>query len=285
MRASLVVSSASDLGYGTLRSFDASVGWAAFGPPQIKDPRGVRRRAGDAHLVINEPSAAVWLLSLDGTAVARIELPAGLDPGGGAFGHDGTYYVGSRSQRSIEQVDLATRRYTGRAVTLDGISFPRGFAVFDDDRFVVASGTHPLHGGGRRGLFLYDRSESIGRSAFVDDPFLDPLDLLLRDGYLYVTSEFPFGSDDAVVSLRRYDLETGAPAGTWTAENTAPFGRMQKPRGMAFSDDGILLICAQNCVMAVDVATIGTAWIVAEDERLAGQSLALGAKSAKAPER
>lgn len=35
MDTSFVVSSASGLGYGTLRSFEASDGWAAFGPTEI----------------------------------------------------------------------------------------------------------------------------------------------------------------------------------------------------------------------------------------------------------
>jgi hypothetical protein len=68
-------------------------------------------------------------------------------------------------------------------------------------------------GGGRRGLFLYDRNGRVESDAFVNDPLLDPLDLALRDDYLYVTSEFPFGADDAVVSLRRYDARNGAPCG------------------------------------------------------------------------
>jgi hypothetical protein len=236
----------------------------------------VRRRAQDAHFAVNEPSAAVWLIAFDGSAPARIDLPAGLDPGGGAFGPDGMYYVGSRSQRSIEQVDLATRRYCGRALTLDGILFPRGFAVLDDGGFVVASGTHPVIGGGRRALFRYDRGGKLESDAFVDDPLLDPLDLAAHDGNLYVTSEFPFGADNAAVSLRCYDAKSGAPAGVWSADNTPVFGHMQKPRGMTFNSDGTLLICAQNCVLAVDVATVGNARIVAEDKRLAGQSLALG---------
>ncbi|MGA7357081.1 MAG: hypothetical protein WA431_06740 [Candidatus Cybelea sp.] len=272
---SVIVSSASHNGYGTLRSFHESIGWTVFGPPEIRDPRGVRRRAEDAYFAVNEPSAAVWLLSFDGAALARIDLPAGLDPGGGAFASDGTYYVGSRSQRSIERVDLTARRYRGPAIALAGISFPRGFAVLDDGRFVVASGTHPVLGGGQRGLFLYDRRGRIENDAFVDDPLLDPLDLALCDGYLYVTSEFPFGSNHAAVSLRRYDVQNGAPAGAWCAENTPAFRRVEKPRGIAVTDYGILLICAQNCVLAVDVTTSGRAWLVAEDQHLAGQSLAL----------
>jgi hypothetical protein len=271
----LVVSSASQLGYGALRLFDESRGWSNFGPSEIVDPRGVRRRPEDAYVVVNEPSAAVWLLALDGAALARIELPPKLDPGGGAFGPDGTYYVGSRSQRSIERVDLAKRHDGGRALALDGILFPRGFAVLDDGSFVVASGTHPVLGGGHRALFRYGSNGKLESDPLVEDPLLDPLDLALRSGHLYVTSEFPFGVDGAVVSLRRYDARNGTPSGVWSAENTPAFGRMQKPRGMTFTDDGTLLICAQNCVLAVDVGTFGSAWVVAEDERLAGQSLAL----------
>ncbi len=273
--SSIVVSSASGLGYGTLRTFSQGSGWSAFGPRQIGDPRGVRRRTGDAHLVVNEPSAAVWLLELDGASIARIELPAGIDPGGGAFATDGTYYVGSRSQRSIEHVDLAARRYLGRALTLEGIAFPRGFAPLNDGGFVVSSGTHPVLGTGRRAVFLYDRTGTLEPDPLVDDPLLDPLDLALHNGRLYVTSERPFGADDAVVSLRSYDAKSGASTGTWSSENTPEFARVRKPRGITFADDGTLLLCAQNCVLAVDITTAGKAWFVAEDDRLAGQSLAI----------
>jgi hypothetical protein len=272
----LVVSSASGIGYGALRAFEESVGWTGFGPSEIADPRGVRRRGEDAYFVVNEPSVGVWLLDFDGAVLAQIGLPAGLNPGGGAFGPDGMYYIGSRSLRSIEQVDLAARRYCGRALTLDGISFPRGFAVLDDGSFVVASGTHPVLGGGRRAVFRYDRKGKRESDAFVDDPLLDPLDLAVRDAYMYVTSEAPLGADDAIVSLRRYDARNGTPAGAWSSEDTPAFGKLRKPRGITFANDGTLLLCAQNCVLGVDVTTFGRAWLVAEDDRLAGQSLALG---------
>src|SRR5579863_1058038 len=197
MHRAFVVSSASGLGYGELRRFDDSVGWTTFGPSEIKDPRGVRRRPQDRYLVINEPSAAVWLLGFDGSAIARIEVPSGLDPGGGVFGSDGMYYVDSRSQSSLHKVDLATRRYCGQALSLEGILFPRGCAILGDGRFVVASGTHPARGGGRRALLLYNREGALEDDSFVVDPQLDPLDVVLRDDDLYVTSEFPFGATDA----------------------------------------------------------------------------------------
>ncbi len=274
MRPRLIVSSAAGGGYGALRALDEHGHWASFGPPEIRDPRGVRRLSTDAYVVVNEPFGGVWLLGFDGTAIARIDLPPGLDPGGGAFGADGAYYVGSRARRSIECVDLAARRYRGRAVSLDGIAFPRGFAMLGDGSFVVASGTHPVLGGGRRALLCYSSSGKPATDPLVDDPALDPLDLVLRDEYLYVTSEFPFGSDGAIVSLRRYDARTGAPAGVWSAENTPALAGVRGPRGIAFFEDGTLVLCAQNCVAAIDVCGSGTTQIVAWDDRLAGQSLA-----------
>jgi hypothetical protein len=272
----IVVSSAAGAGYGALRAFEESVGWTAFGPVEIQDPRGVRRRAKDAFFLVNDPLAGVWVLALDGKPSGRIGLPAGLDPGGGAFGSENTYYVGSRSQRSIERVDLAAQRYTGRALALDGIAFPRGFAVLAGGGFIVASGTHPTRGGGRRALFHYDSNGRLDNDAFVDDPSLDPLDLALHNGYVYVTSEFPFGEEGAVVSLRRYDVRSGEIAGVWSAQNTVAFAGVRKPRGITFADDETLFMCAQNCVLAVDVTTFGAARVVAQDNRLAGQSLALG---------
>jgi hypothetical protein len=279
-----VVSSAAGVGYGLLKAFGESIGWAPFGPAEIRDPRAVRRREVDPFFVVNEPSAAVWLLTLDGTSVARIELPAGLEPGGGAFGAGDTYYVNSRSERSIHEVDLGARRHIGCALALDGIAFPRGFAPLDDSGFIVASGTHPVSGEGKRAVFRYDANGKLFKDVFVDDPLLDPLDLALHNGYVYVASEFPFGKDEAAVSLRRYDARNGASAGAWSVENTPAFSGVRKPRGLAFADDDTLLMCAQNCVLAVDVSTFGIARVIAEDNNLAGQSLALGAIIAHAPE-
>ena len=98
----------------------------------------------------------------------------------------------------------------------------------------------------------------------------------MHDGYVYVTSEFPFGACDALVSLRRYDARSGACAGAWTVENTAAFRKLRRPRGITFAKDGTLLFCAQNRIIALDVSVFGSARIVAEDDLLAGQSLALG---------
>ena len=177
---------------------------------------------------------------------------------------------------------LSTKSIWGRGDTSDWLSRSTVSRFHADlhlggGGFIVASGTHPVSGEGRRAVFCYDANGKLDRDAFVDDPLLDPLDLALHNGYVYVTSEFPFGKDDATVSLRRYDARNGARAGTWSAENTPAFARVRKPRGIAFADDDTLLMCAQNCVLAVDVTTFGAARVVAEDNDLAGQSLALGA--------
>jgi hypothetical protein len=275
--APFIVSSAAGGGYGALRVFAESIGWAPFGPAEIRDPRGVRRRGIDPFFVVNEPSAAVWLLTLKGASLARIELPAGLEPGGGAFGTGDTYYVNSRSQRSIHKVDLRALRYIGCVLALDGIDFPRGFAPLNDGGFIVASGTHPVSGEGRKAVFRYDPNGKLDKDVFVNDPHLDPLDLALHNGYIYVASEFPFGKDDATVSLRRYDARNGTNAGAWSAENTPAFAGVRKPRGLAFADADTVLLCAQNSVLAVDVSTFGVARVIAEDDDLAGQSLAIGA--------
>jgi hypothetical protein len=97
----------------------------------------------------------------------------------------------------------------------------------------------------------------------------------VRHDDLYVTSEFPLGAPDAKASLRRYDIRTGASIGEWSLRGTSAFRSVEKPRGIAFSEDGRLLICAQNCVAVVDTEEADGVQVIVEDERLAGQSLAL----------
>ena len=269
-----MVSSATGVGHGTLRALEERGSWRDFGPADIRDPRGVRRRADDQRIVVNEPFG-IRLLNLAGSSLTRIALPSGLEPGGGAFAPNGAYYFGSRTHRSLERVDLTTQQYCGTAVALDEIAFPRGFAILGDGTFVVASGTHPISGSGRRALLRYRANGELEDDAFVEDPALDPLDVGLYNEQLYVTSEFPFGAGDATTSLRRYDARTGALTGVWSAENVPAFKELRKPRGIAFSENGALVLCAQNCVLAIDVEKFDTAVVLATDDLLAGQSLAL----------
>ena len=269
----LLVSSAASRGYGTLRALEASGSWKDFGPVEIRDPRAVRRNRDESHFVVNAPSG-VWILDLQGSPVRHIPLPADIDPGGGAFAPNGAYYVGSRARRSLELIDLTGGLYCGRAVNLRAILFPRGCAVLNDGTFIVASGTDPRTGGGRRALFRYSSDALSDPRVFVEDPFLDPLDLAICDDRVYVTSEYPFGSDTASVSLRSYDLHTGKLQMVWSEKNVSALGKVQKPRGIAFDEHRTLVFCAQNAIVAINLAN-DVALTIARDERLAGQSLAL----------
>ena len=279
--AVIVVSSAASGGYGRLRALDARSFWTDFGPIEIRDPRAVRRNRHDSHFVVNDPSG-VWILDLDGSTIGRVPLPADIDPGGGAFDADGMYYIGSRARRSLEQIDLMKREHCGRALDLREILFPRGFAVLEDGSFIVASGTDPKRGGGRRALFHYGSGAVSDPEVFVEDPRLDPLDIALRDDRVYVTGEYPFGSEQAVASLRCYDLRTGKLQMVWSEENASAFSYLRKPRGIAFDENGTLVLCAQNAVVAINLKD-GSAQTVARDERLAGQSLAVGPDGIRTP--
>ena len=270
---SFLVSSAASHGYGTLRALEASGTWTNFGPVEIRDPRAVRRNRDESHFVVNAPSG-VWILDLQGSAIGHIPLPADIDPGGGAFAPNGAYYIGSRARRTLEMIDLNEGLYCGRAVNLRAILFPRGFAVLDDGSFIVASGTDPKTGGGRRALFRYSSDAMSDPSIFVEDPLLDPLDLAVCDDRVYVTSEYPFGSDKASVSLRSYDLRTGKLQTVWSEKNVSALSNLQKPRGIAFDKHRTLVFCAQNAIVAINLAN-DVAQTVARDERLAGQSSAL----------
>src|SRR6202047_900503 len=96
----LIVTSASGSngnGYGALLAFD--VGGQPLGrfsnDGRIVDPRGLGVGRGNGLLFVN--SGADRILALDATGrVVRDTGPIeGLNPGGGNFGPDGRYYVGS----------------------------------------------------------------------------------------------------------------------------------------------------------------------------------------------
>ena len=58
-----------------------------------------------------------------------------------------------------------------------------------------------MSGEGRRALFCYDANGELNPNVFVDDPLLDPLDLALHNGYVYVTSEFPGSCSNHILCL------------------------------------------------------------------------------------
>src|SRR5215470_7082775 len=98
----LLVTSASGAigaGYGKLLAFDK--GGELLGPfsadERIVDPRGLGVKG--ALVFVNSGSNRILVLDGKGRVVADSGAVADLNPGGGNFGPDGRYYVGSRSAR------------------------------------------------------------------------------------------------------------------------------------------------------------------------------------------
>src|SRR5271169_3133758 len=75
----------------------------------IHDPRGLRPAPDESYFVVNNGDDSILKFE---TATRRFlgvvaRLP-GLNPGGGKFGSDGRYYVGSRSWKSVVAFDVGS---------------------------------------------------------------------------------------------------------------------------------------------------------------------------------
>jgi hypothetical protein len=90
-------------GYGALLAFDGdgkSLG-AFSDDNRIADPRGLAVDPSEGLLFLNSGSDRVLALSADGIVVRDTGQMEGLNPGGGTFGPDGHYFVGSRSRSTV----------------------------------------------------------------------------------------------------------------------------------------------------------------------------------------
>src|ERR1700692_2544383 len=101
----LLVTSAAETngdGYSALLAFDSDgklVG-AFSDDSRIVDPRGLSVDRSKGLLFLNSGSDRVLALGADGKVVRDTGPVEGLNPGGGNFGPDGRYYVGSRGART-----------------------------------------------------------------------------------------------------------------------------------------------------------------------------------------
>src|SRR5208282_5793707 len=122
---------------------------------RIVDPRGLSVDRSEGLLFLNSGSDRVLALGADGKVVRDTGPVDGLNPGGGNFGPDGRYYVGSRSARTViafaPSLDVPGEPLLPTAI----VPFPRGFAFGHDGRFFLASGIGP-NGRGDNAIFAFD---------------------------------------------------------------------------------------------------------------------------------
>jgi hypothetical protein len=106
----------------------------------------------------------------------------------------------------------------------------------------------------------------------VADPELSPLDLAIAPkGNIVVSSERPFGAEDAVTSVREYDTTDGHLVRVFSPTGKAEF---RKPRGLRFAPNGHLCCVARDEVVAFEFASGECLGAIARLPRLNGQALA-----------
>ncbi len=154
-------------GYGALLAFDGdgkSLG-AFSDDSRIADPRGLAVDPSEGLLFLNSGSDRVLALSADGIVVRDTGQMEGLNPGGGNFGPDGRYFVGSGSRSTViafaPALDAAGEHFLPAAI----VPFPRGFAFGHDGRFFLASGIDP-NGVGDDAVVAFDPVSAWGRSGW-----------------------------------------------------------------------------------------------------------------------
>jgi DNA-binding beta-propeller fold protein YncE len=251
----LLVTSASGVngsGYGKLLAFDAD--GKMLGPfsedARIVDPRGLG--VDGSLLFLNSGSDRVLALDGKGQVVRETGAIPGLNPGGGNFGPDGRYYVGLRAARTI-MAFAPTLDAAGEAVLPSAVvPFPRGFAFGQDGTLFLASGIGP-GGEGDNAILAFGPEGTINSAWKVQDPDLSPLDLTVApNGNVVVSSEQPFGTPDAVTTIREYDRSNGRLVRILAPDRGVGF---RKPRGLRFGPNGKLYCVAQDEVVAFDFAT------------------------------
>lgn len=269
----VLVSSASGAngnGYGTVLSFELNGrALGAFSDDsRVEDPRGLSFDPTAGLLFVNSGTGRVLALDANGRVVRETVPIPGLNPGGGTFGPDRRYYVGSRSLRTILgfSVDLAA---PPACLLPPGIvPFPRGFAFGVGGRLFLASGIGP-NGDGDESIETFAWGDTIRRRRLVHDPELSPLDLLLGpSGTILVSSECPFGSANALTTVREYDPLEGRLLRVFS-----PGVRFRKPRGLRVGRDGLLYCVGEDEIVGFDLSSGKCVGSLLQWPRLNGQAL------------
>lgn len=263
-------SGANGAGYGKLLAFgERGQLLGAFSEDdRIRDPRGLSVHNGE--LFLNSGSNRILALDSNGCVVRDSGFINGLNPGGGNFGPDGRYYVGSRAARTIVAF-VPTLDGSGEAVLRPAVvPFPRGFAFGEDGVLFLASGVGPSAEGDNTILAFGPQRELIP-SWKVKDPDLSPLDLAIApNGNVVVSSEHPFGTPDAVTTIREYGRADGRLVRVFVLDRGVSF---RKPRGLRFGPDETLYCVGQDEIVAFDFATGQCLGAVVRLPGLNGQAL------------
>ena len=271
----LLVTSASGAGgngFGGLLAFepDGSLRGTFVDDDRIADPRGLAIDPKENLLFLNSGADRVLAISSHGRVVRDTGRIEGLNPGGGNFGPDGRYFVGSRGKRTI--IALPTSLHAaGEDLFPPGVvPFPRGFAFGHNGRLFLASGIGP-NGHGDNTVLAFTPGTPMQPTLLVADPELSPLDLAIApNGNILVSSERPFGAVDAVTSVREYDTTDGHLVRVFSPNGKAEF---RKPRGLRFAPNGVLYCVARDEVVGFDFASGECLGVMARLPRLNGQAL------------
>ncbi len=259
-------------GYGTILAFDlAGRSLGTFSEDsRIVDPRGLCVAPGGDLLHANGGDDRIVALDRTGRIVRDTGPIDGLDPGGGVFGPDGRYYVGSRRLRTVMALPAGLDGPALPFLPPEVVPFPRGFAFAADGRTYLASGIGPT-GAGEDTVKVFDAGGRVVVPRLVDDPQLSPLDLTLApNGNVVVSSEWPFGADDASTSVREYDGTSGRLVRIFKPDGSA---RFRNPRGLRFGPDGNLYCVARDEVVGFDFGTGSYAGAIVRLSGLFGQAV------------
>jgi len=167
-------SGASGNGFGALLAFelDGRFRGTFIEDDRITDPRGLAIDPNENLLFLNSGADRVLAISSLGRIVRDTGRIEGLNPGGGNFGPDGRYFVGSRSERTIIALSTSLDRGVEYVLPPRVIPFPRGFAFGHDGRLFLASGIGP-NGQGDNAVLAFSQGTPTQPSRLVADPELE----------------------------------------------------------------------------------------------------------------
>jgi DNA-binding beta-propeller fold protein YncE len=281
----LLVSSAkgtNGAGYGAILGFD--VGGDALGrfcnDTRVADPRGLCVDPSGDLLYANNGNDRVLAIDRQGQVQHESGPIDALDPGGGIFGPDGRYYVGSRRLRTIMAIPARLDGPATAYLPPEVVPFPRGFAFAPDGRIFLASGVSPA-GIGENTIKVFGVDGHLRVPRLVEDSQLSPLDLAIGpNGNIVVSSEWPFGEHDAISSVREYDSTSGRLVRIFRPDGSI---RFRNPRGLRFGPDGGLYCVGRDEVVCFDFETGEFSGAVVMCADLFGQALEFFGSSSAEP--